>query len=289
MNNNGSCVQSGHRQTASPAEIDHTLLIVGPQGAVSRALVCAIGVEFPSLSIVTVSDPAAAEAALDASVRLVAVSSRLLDASRALVEATENLTGTGFTLLVDAPGQIPWRTIPESPAMRGILPMYVGLDIWLAILRIMLHGDRYFPSDCSPAPPVRPRTAATLLNFNGSLTRSAAKQPNTASAPQSRKAPPRIQSTDDVDATQDHANAFGARLRVLTAREHDVLRLVALGWQNKNIAGKFGISENTIKIHLQNINRKLGVTNRTQAAAHFLSSLPAHGRDAGRVPQHDVR
>ncbi len=49
----------------------------------------------------------------------------------------------------------------------------------------------------------------------------------------------------------------------LTTREHELVRLVAEGLANKQIARKINISEGTVKIHLHNIYQKLGVSNRT--------------------------
>ncbi|MEP6758554.1 MAG: response regulator transcription factor [Actinomycetota bacterium] len=52
----------------------------------------------------------------------------------------------------------------------------------------------------------------------------------------------------------------------LTQREHDILALLAEGRSNREIAGALYLSEKTVKAHLAAIFRKLGVTNRTQAA-----------------------
>jgi DNA-binding NarL/FixJ family response regulator len=52
----------------------------------------------------------------------------------------------------------------------------------------------------------------------------------------------------------------------LTQREHDILALLAEGRPNREIAGRLYLSEKTVKAHLAAIFRKLGVTNRTQAA-----------------------
>ena len=51
----------------------------------------------------------------------------------------------------------------------------------------------------------------------------------------------------------------------LTARELDVLRRVALGGSNKQIATELGIGESTVKTHLLNVFDKLGVGDRTRA------------------------
>lgn len=59
--------------------------------------------------------------------------------------------------------------------------------------------------------------------------------------------------------------------RVLTEREIDVLRLVAQGASNPQIAEALYISINTVKVHLRNILDKLRLDNRTQAATYAIS------------------
>jgi DNA-binding NarL/FixJ family response regulator len=52
----------------------------------------------------------------------------------------------------------------------------------------------------------------------------------------------------------------------ITAREREILVLIAEGLPNKRIAMKLGISEKTVKAHLTSVFSSLGVTDRTQAA-----------------------
>jgi DNA-binding NarL/FixJ family response regulator len=54
----------------------------------------------------------------------------------------------------------------------------------------------------------------------------------------------------------------------LTAREAEVLRLVAAGGSNAEIAGTLFLSEKTVARHLSNIFTKLNVPSRTAAAAY---------------------
>ena len=54
---------------------------------------------------------------------------------------------------------------------------------------------------------------------------------------------------------------------VLTPREREVLRLVAQGLSNPDIARRLFLSEHTVHRHLANILRKLGLSSRTAAAA----------------------
>ena len=58
--------------------------------------------------------------------------------------------------------------------------------------------------------------------------------------------------------------------QALTERELFVLRLVASGASNQEIAQKLSISVNTVKSHLKNILEKLQLANRTQAATYAL-------------------
>ncbi len=75
---------------------------------------------------------------------------------------------------------------------------------------------------------------------------------------------------------RDLGSPIGPRPRSageLTAREQEVLRLIALGMSNARIAQTLVISEKAAGHHVGRILMKLGVSNRTEAAAH--TALPA--------------
>jgi len=56
----------------------------------------------------------------------------------------------------------------------------------------------------------------------------------------------------------------------LTEREREILRLIASGASNKEIARRLFISANTVKVHLRNIFTKIGMTSRTEAAVYAI-------------------
>jgi ATP/maltotriose-dependent transcriptional regulator MalT len=85
----------------------------------------------------------------------------------------------------------------------------------------------------------------------------------------------RISLTREVEATAGQAAAGMAALAPvpgepplgLTAREYEVLRLVAAGHSNREIASELFISAKTASVHVSNILGKLGLTSRGEAAA----------------------
>lgn len=64
----------------------------------------------------------------------------------------------------------------------------------------------------------------------------------------------------------DEVSGFGEPApESLTARELEVLELIAEGLPNKAIAARLGISDQTVKFHASSIQGKLGAANRTDA------------------------
>ena len=98
----------------------------------------------------------------------------------------------------------------------------------------------------------------------------------------SKSAPPEplaLASTEPAALPEMPAEVAGqpvrAGLDLLSAREREVLALIALGDSNKVIGRKLDIAETTVKIHVQHILRKLQLTSRVQAA------VVAAGLEAG--------
>jgi DNA-binding NarL/FixJ family response regulator len=68
----------------------------------------------------------------------------------------------------------------------------------------------------------------------------------------------------------------------LTERELGIVRAVARGLSNEAISKELWVAEQTVKFHLTNIYRKLGVSNRTEAARYaYEQGLVEHDGDSG--------
>ncbi len=87
-----------------------------------------------------------------------------------------------------------------------------------------------------------------------------------------------VAAVETPDATLLGRAALSERLAGLTRREHQVLTEVALGKVNKEIASDLRITGRTAQRYVRRILRKLGVTNRTQAARLALLGDPPRSR-----------
>jgi two-component system nitrate/nitrite response regulator NarL len=80
---------------------------------------------------------------------------------------------------------------------------------------------------------------------------------------------------DALHALEEQATAR-ERAAILSAREREVLQLVARGGRNKEIAAALFISEFTVKRHMQNILQKLELPSRRAAAAFYWAAFGPH-------------
>jgi two-component system, NarL family, response regulator LiaR len=140
------------------------------------------------------------------------------------------------------------------PATRVLaLTSFVDDDRVFPALRAGAAG--YLLKDVEPGDLVRAirsvHAGEALLHptVTARLVAEVAAEPRPATG---RGAPPRVERGDEV----------------LTAREREVIALIARGLANKAIAFELGVAEKTVKTHVSNIFGKLGLTDRTQAAMY---------------------
>ena len=89
---------------------------------------------------------------------------------------------------------------------------------------------------------------------------------------------PRLQSLQrrlEAGARSDEPRPSG-RLVHLTAREREVLTLLASGFTNAQLADRLTVAESTVKSHVKHILHKLGAGNRAAAIAYYLREIRMH-------------
>jgi DNA-binding NarL/FixJ family response regulator len=74
----------------------------------------------------------------------------------------------------------------------------------------------------------------------------------------------------ELQRTSMHTDTDQGLLRLLTARELEVLKLLGVGARNQEIANRLYISENTVKVHVHNVIKKMNFRNRKEAAQFSL-------------------
>ena len=77
----------------------------------------------------------------------------------------------------------------------------------------------------------------------------------------------------DVDVLEEAINRDRHPATALTPRELEVLEMIATGLTNAEAARRLDLSVHAIKFHLAAIYRRLGVTNRTEAAVKYLGLI----------------
>ncbi len=193
-----------------------------------------------------------------------------------LVGAANGRTTSAGTLLGAEPDAILFDDMEQSTRAIELLREIRGLDSEVTVLMLSLHLDpewldRIFRAGATGviSKATHPAALATLVRetLNGHIVHRPAAL---------------------TQAAEARGPAIMAEDLPLTARELEILQLVASGSTNSYIARKLWVTEQTVKFHLRNIFRKLGVANRTQAS-HFahvnglVGSLSSH--DANGAPE----
>ncbi|MBB4187145.1 DNA-binding NarL/FixJ family response regulator [Sinorhizobium terangae] len=245
----GNCDGVGiARETATERrrEPQRVILIIANAGTISERLIHALEREFPWVVVEQVEDVGAAFSLFSHPVSLILIDIALISEAEERSSELLHVHPQALTAVIEPHDQsldACLIKLQNSPLVRSVLPMNLRLDLWLSVIRLMLSGGEYLP----PGLILRARKnghSADLPSGNGGMS-------------------PRPRSEE-------------ARFAELTAREMQILEMVARGLQNKLIAAEFRLSEHTVKIHLHNIITKLGAHNRTEAAARFRSLKERH-------------
>jgi DNA-binding NarL/FixJ family response regulator len=203
------------------------------------------------------------------------------DRHRLFLDAVETVL-TGPEIAIAAKATTPEETIRELDRHRADL-LIVGLgsadDVphVASVVREAVAGRRGLKVIVLATSPdvdvdgeIFEAGAAAFVGGNGShddvsFAIRQTTQPSIHFAPPPRPRPRRVQ----------------APTTALTDRELEILRLVAQGHSNAEVASALWVTEQTVKFHLGNTFRKLGVTNRTQASrrAHQLGLVPGDEPD----------
>jgi LuxR family transcriptional regulator, maltose regulon positive regulatory protein len=129
---------------------------------------------------------------------------------------------------------------------------------------VELYDSAVAPFDAACARLVLARTLATQDRAEAALQRALA-----AAAVFERLGAARAARNASKLVTELGGRSAAAKRAGLTAREVEVLALVADGLSNREVAERLVVSEHTVHRHLANIYAKLGVSSRAAAASHF--------------------
>ncbi|ATN33148.1 helix-turn-helix transcriptional regulator [Rhizobium sp. ACO-34A] len=153
--------------------------------------------------------------------------------------------GASIGIVVDGVGQLDayYRNLAEARTIDGILPLNLRLDVFLAAVDLLAKGGEHFPSALLQ----RLSSDAPLVEVSYESGLVTAARSNTLTLP-------------------------NGDMAALTTREVQILDLICEGTQNKIIADRLNLSENTVKVHIRNIYKKMHVRNRTEAASRFFNN-----------------
>ncbi len=224
---------AGARRSLEPSRV---ILILTNSGSISTSLIDAVEREFPWTRVEQVDAVDTACAAFAHPVGLILVDISLMRKAEAASAELLRIHPHALTAVIEPYDKVLVTSLDDvvaSSLVRSVLPMDLRLDVWLSIVRLLLCGGEYLPPGLILRGKIRSQNSSHT--HNGVMRRPA------------------------------------ANMAELTTRESQILGMVSHGLQNKLIAAECGLSEHTVKIHLHHIIRKLGVHNRTEAAARFRS------------------
>lgn len=192
-----------------------------------------------------------------------------------LVVATDPLAGAGLAVALDElPGlNVVGRAAPDAGLVGlaeltnpEVLAVDVGMDGGVSALRTAAAVGApvlaLVPEEAGATDPLRAGALGVLHRESPEDAISAALH---ALATGQAVVDPTLPSSPLPAVAPDAPSLGSAAAGNLTERELQVLRLVADGLANKAIAARLGITDHTVKYHLNSVLSKLGAQNRTEA------------------------
>jgi DNA-binding NarL/FixJ family response regulator len=183
---------------------------------------------------------------------------------RVLVVDDHEVVHWGFRLLL---GRLAWveRCVGASDGARAVA-LCRRYEPHVALVDVLLDGESG-PEVCERLRREAPAPRVVLMSGAGPISARAARAAGASGFISKDSAAPEIaklikQVGEGLEAFQQPAGGDGP---TLTGRESEVLRLIAAGATNREIAAALYLSPHTIKEHTSTLYRKLGARNRTDA------------------------
>lgn len=236
------------------------IAIVGESDFLSECLAEVLKRRFPDHDVIADEETGELLREYQSQVRLVLIHRKTAaEISRMLSEVDLHAPSAAVGVLIDDPRALDpiLGLLADDRHIDGILPLDVRLDVFLAGVDLLVKGGEHFPSALLRR--LKSGDGPTVGRLAGS------KMPG---------------------VLRHSANFGGSDLHEshLTTREVEILDLLCKGTQNKLIAHRLNLSENTIKAHVRNIYKKLRVRNRTEAALRYFDGAPS-----GQLRHHSTR
>lgn len=243
--------------------LKETIVVLADADLFSECLVQTLNARFASYDIVSITDSKALQGRALEGVKLILLyhlqSEDLQDTLHAIRANAPN-TSIGLVVeTIDLRDPYVVRLV-EGRSIHGVLPLNLRLDVFMAAIDLLMKGGEHFPS-------------ALLRRLSGDA-------PHVGQTIYTSSTPAKF--TTGHRAYDDGVSARNGNLQALTTREVQILDLICKGTQNKIIADQLSLSENTVKVHVRNIYKKMNVRNRTEAASRFFNSDNGSDRDPSR-------
>ena len=240
----------GAEENRNILPIKHTIILFADADLFSECLAQALAIKFPDCEVVTATDVNMLHDDGLADVGLVLfyhiAANQMQDTLQSLqIHYPEASVG----LVVEAINMLdPYvARLVEGRNIDGVLPLNLRLDVFMAAIELLMKGGEHFPS-------------ALLRRLAGQTSLSDEALPGAPALLANGSRP--------LGTPGGNSGTFLA----LTTREVQILDLICKGTQNKIIADQLRLSENTVKVHVRNIYKKMNVRNRTEAASRFFNA-----------------